>query len=219
MIKRSQQKEHCRKPSLEESIGKEIRALREERRLSNKELARGAGISTGFLSRIEHGMASPSIDTLSAIAKSLYVPVSTLFESHEQVGYLEFTRAGHGALLTRKGRNSSELLGTCPYGPVALRPVRITLLDEFDGIGCPLMGMALIYVVSGAITYTYADQDYSLRKGDSILFETSTPHSLSEVTRRPATLLIVCSHLDPTYFQAGYGSKRRKGLGALSSRP
>ncbi len=60
---------------LAQALGKRIRALREERRLTQEQLAYTAeGISSkGYLSEIEAGKKLPSLNALSAIAKRLGV--------------------------------------------------------------------------------------------------------------------------------------------------
>lgn len=52
-------------------IGEKIKLSREERKITQKELAKKAGISNTYLSDIERMRTSPSIKTLENIANSL----------------------------------------------------------------------------------------------------------------------------------------------------
>ena len=60
-------------------LGKGIRFYRQQRQLSQANLAEKAEISITFLSNIERGLKYPTSDTLSAIANVLGVEVFELF--------------------------------------------------------------------------------------------------------------------------------------------
>ncbi|MCL2441756.1 MAG: helix-turn-helix domain-containing protein [Treponema sp.] len=61
-------------------LGKGIRFFRQQRQLSQANLAEKAYISVTFLSNIERGIKYPTSDTLSAIANGLGVEVYELFQ-------------------------------------------------------------------------------------------------------------------------------------------
>ena len=65
---------------LRKIVGSNIHACRLNRQepLTQTELARRIGVKPGFISQIEAGKASPSVDTLAAIAEELKVPPSFL---------------------------------------------------------------------------------------------------------------------------------------------
>ena len=52
-------------------LGEAIRAKRKKRHLSQERLAEKADLSTVFISRVERGKESPSIDSLVKIARAL----------------------------------------------------------------------------------------------------------------------------------------------------
>jgi transcriptional regulator with XRE-family HTH domain len=56
-------------------LGDRIRARRKELRLSQGDLAEGAGMTASFISQVERGVTSPSIDSLYKISQALDVPV------------------------------------------------------------------------------------------------------------------------------------------------
>ena len=59
-------------------LGESVRAKRKEAGLSQERLAEKADLSTVFISRIERGVESPSLDNLVRIAKALGVRVRDL---------------------------------------------------------------------------------------------------------------------------------------------
>ena len=68
---------------LEAAIGRQVRALRKKLDMRVTELAKLAGLSSGMMSKIENGLTSPSLSTLSALSGALNVPVTALFLQFE----------------------------------------------------------------------------------------------------------------------------------------
>lgn len=65
-------------------IGKNIRELRQKRKLSQEKLARLTDISLNTLTKIESGFTKrPSIQTIHKIAKALGVSLDDLVECHK----------------------------------------------------------------------------------------------------------------------------------------
>jgi transcriptional regulator with XRE-family HTH domain len=59
-------------------LGEAVRAKRKEAGLSQEKLAEKADLSTVFISRIERGIESPTLDNLVKIARALGVRVRVL---------------------------------------------------------------------------------------------------------------------------------------------
>jgi transcriptional regulator with XRE-family HTH domain len=58
-----------------------LRRVREEQGLTQRDLARKAGITQGYVAQLEMGIRkNPSIETLRRLAKALGVPVTRLLE-------------------------------------------------------------------------------------------------------------------------------------------
>lgn len=60
-------------------VGLRIRELRNERHMSQEEVAFKAGISPAHLGQIERALKNPTIDTVAKIAAALDIPVASLF--------------------------------------------------------------------------------------------------------------------------------------------
>lgn len=60
-------------------LARDIRALRRSRNLTLTELSNMLGRSVGWLSQVERGISTPSIDDLRGLCKALGVPISLLF--------------------------------------------------------------------------------------------------------------------------------------------
>jgi transcriptional regulator with XRE-family HTH domain len=67
-------------------LGKRLKQLREERRLSQAKLAKRARLSREYVLRLEAGQQDPSLSTLTALAKALRVEVMKLLEPERPTG-------------------------------------------------------------------------------------------------------------------------------------
>ncbi len=61
-------------------LGETIRARRQKAALSQEKLAEKADLSTVFISRVERGKESPSVDSLVKIARALGVRAKDLVD-------------------------------------------------------------------------------------------------------------------------------------------
>jgi len=68
------------------TFGQYIRALREERGLTQNELATRAGLAVDSVRRIERGQLSPSLRSLSKLAGGMEISLHSLFGGYESPG-------------------------------------------------------------------------------------------------------------------------------------
>ncbi|WP_289054161.1 helix-turn-helix domain-containing protein [Carboxylicivirga marina] len=59
-------------------IGNSIKELRKEKGIKQLDLAKESGLSQTFLSQLEKGVKTPSLETLEKISKVLDIPVPVL---------------------------------------------------------------------------------------------------------------------------------------------
>ena len=84
-------KKHFSKESTGITVGKNLKRLRQEKGLSQAELAELAGLSKNFISYIENGKCGISSKTLASLANALRVELAQLYTtesslSNPQVG-------------------------------------------------------------------------------------------------------------------------------------
>src|ERR1022692_4060051 len=60
-------------------IGDRLRALREEKKLSQGDIEKRTGLLRCYISRVENGHTVPAIETLEKLARAMEVPMSQLF--------------------------------------------------------------------------------------------------------------------------------------------
>jgi transcriptional regulator with XRE-family HTH domain len=183
---------------LEVAIGRQVRAFRQKLDLTVAGLAKLAGISNGMLSKIENGLASPSLATLQSLASALHIPVTAFFRKYEEERDVSFVRAGEGLVIERRGTRAGhqyQLLGHSIGKNVAVEPYMITLTEESDVF--PIFqhsGMELIYMIEGEVGYRHANKTYSLTPGDSLFFDADAPHGPEELKKLPIRFLSVIAY-------------------------
>jgi transcriptional regulator with XRE-family HTH domain len=75
-------------------IGQRLRALREEKKLSQGEIEQRSGLLRCYISRVENGHTIPSIETLEKLARALQIPLYQLFYDGEEPPKLQIIPKG-----------------------------------------------------------------------------------------------------------------------------
>jgi transcriptional regulator with XRE-family HTH domain len=155
------------------SLGRDLRGLRKARNLTLSELALIIGRSVGFISQIERGLSTPTINDLLALAKALEVPVSWFFMADDgEDEEREFiVRAGsRRSLGTQEDGLVEELLSPDLGGSFEiLRSVFEPGVERRDMIRRETEEAG--YVVSGVLDLWIEDQLFHLKAGDSFRFD------------------------------------------------
>ncbi len=187
--------------SLESAIGTQVREFRQKLHMTVVELAKVAGLSAGMLSKIEHGLTSPSLNTLQNLARALHVPVTALFRRFEEERDASFVKAGKGLKIERRGTRAGhqyQLLGHTVGKSIGIEPYLITLTAESDVF--PIFqhaGVEFIYMLSGEVGYRHGAKTYILRPGDSLFFDADTPHGPEALRKLPIRFISIIVYPNP----------------------
>ena len=180
---------------LEAAIGTQVREFRQKLDMTVVELAKVAGLSAGMLSKIEHGLTSPSLSTLQNLAKALHVPVTALFRRFEEERDASFVKAGEGLKIERRGTRAGhqyQLLGHTVGKSIGMEPYLITLTDESDVF--PIFqhsGAEFLYMLEGEVGYRHGNKTYIMQPGDSLFFDADAPHGPEELRKLPIRFLSI----------------------------
>ena len=171
-----------------DKIGKRIRALRQERHLTLKELANQCGLSASFLSQVERGLSSASIASLHTIAKIMGVPLGTFFEDADHRPGAS-TRGTGRTMKNSVVKHTEESLIRLSNAMIKYtflsndfpgRQFEIVIGEIQPGTTYPLVpheGEEFGYVLEGHLKFMIEDQTYSLGPGDSYHFDAMRPHT------------------------------------------
>ncbi|PIE33722.1 hypothetical protein CSA56_10370 [candidate division KSB3 bacterium] len=169
-------------------IAQKIKELRTKKRLSIQELADKAGLTPGYLSKIENSEKPPPIPTLSKIAYALNVHISYFFDDEKSESGVSLVRKGERKEiigdLTQIGYRYETVIQRKPDSH--LNSFILTLPPEVDPQSVPYNshdGEELIYVIEGVMIFHYGDSEYQVSEGDSLYFPATSPHRIVRATK------------------------------------
>jgi transcriptional regulator with XRE-family HTH domain len=180
--------------------------------MSLRSLAREIGVSASLVSQIETGKSQPSVSTLYAITTALGITVESLFEARESVPRIAAAAPGTvlhalaafaadpgrriGPLVTPGERETLELdsgvvwerLGHVPGTDVDFLLVTYRPGGSSSGSGGLMRhtGTEYGFLTSGELVLTLGFDEYPLRPGDAVCFESTTPHRYRNDGEEPA---------------------------------
>ncbi|HEY2353010.1 MAG TPA: cupin domain-containing protein [Candidatus Acidoferrum sp.] len=174
--------------------GQRFRTLRARRGLSLAQVARATGVSVGFLSALERGQMRSSIATLRRIARFYRTNILSLFEAAEENPRL--VRPAQRKILETTPGVRMELLA---WGHTAMEP-HLFRVRPGGGSGASYAheGEEFLHLLRGEFEiWLRSGEHYRLKPGDSLYFESSTPHRWKNPGRSEAWLLWI--NTPPTF--------------------
>lgn len=156
------------------AIGNRLRAVRQERQMTIEQVAESTRLTKGFISRVERDKVSPSVSTLVAICDVLNLSIGDLFATTDA----QFVTADEAPRINLGGSGAFERL-LSPRRESRLQVIRSTVEPGGSG-GDDLYTvnseLEFLHVVSGTVTLSFSDGEWSLAPGDSITFDGREPH-------------------------------------------
>ncbi len=177
--------------SVAEALGARIRGWRQRRGLTVRQLASQCGVTPGFISQVERGLANPSLGSLYQIGRALGVPVEMFFREDGAAGSASGGAETSAAISTRAGpvvrlaeRRHLNLGGGIHWAK--LSPDEDSpheFLEIVMDVGASTGPVALrhggreyVVILEGVARFEIGFQHYTLYPGDSITFDSSIPH-------------------------------------------
>ncbi|NUR07055.1 MAG: cupin domain-containing protein [Nocardioidaceae bacterium] len=168
-------------------IGTKLRTARKLRGLTLDQVARSAGLTKGFVSRLERDDVSPSVASLVSVCDVLGLRVGELFDPPRT----SVIRAGEGQLINFGGEGAVERLVT-PGTQTALEVIHSVIEPGGNG-GEELYALSCdaecAYVLSGTVEVVLEDHTETLSAGDAMTFPGNSPHTWRNPGPRPCKVL------------------------------
>lgn len=173
------------------AVGRNVRALRQSRRLTIDALAAAAGVSRGTVIQIETARGNPSIGTLVALAAALRVGVASLID--DDAPRIVVRRAAAAARLwsSAAGSSAAFLIGSDPPDVVELWDWTLQPGDGFDGEAHTIGTREVLTVLSGRLDLRVGTAEQTLDTGDTVLFEAHAPHRYTGGGSEPVRFMMV----------------------------
>ena len=157
------------------TLGPRIRALRQERGLSVRQLAAEVGVSAATISQVERDINDPSLNTLRRIARALDTPIFDLFTVP-------------GASAPRVIRRDERILAHAAHGEIEYWRISPpgSKVEVLEGVLAPGTASSeevwahpaeeCAVVLSGTLLLEVGDEVHELTVGDSASFDSRCPH-------------------------------------------
>lgn len=206
-------------------LGRRVRAARLARRLTLEEVVSRAQFTVSWLSKLENGQLTPSLEGLVKLAEVLECGVDTLVQGLSIPPQYVVVKRGQGR--TEPARDSrggyvSECLAD-QWRDRAMNPVIVHL----SGVGNRQHpdnhdGERFLLVLEGQVKLEYGDELIHLDTGDSVYIYAAIPHVLAPAGRGTAKVLSVAYDPRPvaTPAEGGAGGRghRRSQKGSPAAR-
>lgn len=172
-------------------VGERLKSIREYHGLSQRELAKRAGVTNSTISMIEKNSVSPSVSSLKKVLQGIPMSLVEFFaedvdsESTQPVVY------GPDDLLDLSVNNVQLKLVGRAFGRRALAFMIETYKPGSD-TGADLYvhdGEEAGLVIDGAFELTVGNEVYTLRKGDSYYFDSTRPHRFRNPYNEPCQII------------------------------
>ena len=175
-------------------VGSRLRQVRERNRLSQRELAKRAGVSNATVSLVESGRLNPSIGNLKRILDGVPISMAEFFAVETEaeppkVFYL-------ASELKEIGRDAIS------YRQVAanLKTRALQILHEHFKPGADTGKIPLRHnseeggiVIKGRIELTVGNQTRVLEAGDAYYFDSTLPHRFRNISDGECELISACT--------------------------
>ena len=188
-------------------IGKKVRQLRREMKLSLRDLAKYSGTSASTIHKIESNTMVPSIAVLIKIAQALKKNVSYFIGEENATSAVVYIRPDDRQILFVE---NSKLTVENIASAISDSKLEVTLLHLRKGgtsgeIPLTHTGEEIKFCSKGKMQYTIESQQFILAPGDCLHFKSELPHSWKNVGKGDAEILSVCT---PPPFRSFFNKKK-----------
>jgi transcriptional regulator with XRE-family HTH domain len=168
-------------------IGAKLRAARTGRGLTLDQVAQAAGLTKGFVSRLERDDVSPSVASLVRVCEVLGLRVGDLFDPPAT----SVIRSGEGRLINFGGSGAVERLVT-PGTQTELEVIHSLIQpggtggEELYALACDV---ECVFVLSGTLEVVFENGTEVLDRGDAMTFPGSSHHTWKNSSLEPCEVL------------------------------
>ncbi|MDR1453979.1 MAG: XRE family transcriptional regulator [Candidatus Margulisbacteria bacterium] len=174
-------------------LGRKIRETREQKGLTLRKLAKDIGVSPSFISQVEQGKASPSVDSLTQIAKNLGVSSSYLLgEDDLGIGLLTSATSSIKNRFALEKLNSVQVKRLLPDNiNNNIEPALLVLepgagSEEITGQNS---GEEFLLLLDGQLDIKVNENIYTIPNGQTFYFPANSVYSFKNNTGAAAKVL------------------------------
>lgn len=174
-------------------IGKKIKNLRLKKGLTQEELGERTDLSKGYISQLERDLSSPSIETFFSILEVLGCTPKQFFDEEEREQKVVYREEDQTEYIDEE--KGYEIKWLVPESnEMEMEPIYLTLEEkgEFKQFE-PSLSETFAYILKGKIMITLGKQTYYAVSGESIYFQASEQHQISNVHNGRTELILIAT--------------------------
>lgn len=172
---------------MNEDIGRKIKNLRLRNGLTQQELADRAELTKGFISQLERGQVSPSVESLLDLIEILGSTPAEFFREGEEEQVV-FGAADYFEKVDEEGNSRKWIVPNAQKNQ--MEPLLVVIqphatLEEDN----PHVGEEFGYCLSGRLALYLGDKVYHVKAGESFYYQAKTRHRIANPGAKPAKFL------------------------------
>lgn len=161
-----------------EIIGNRIKEERLKRKLTLKQLSEMVGLSIGYLSQVERGYGTLSLNALEKLSAALDIEICKFFD-HSNDTDSQYVIHSHQRNMLQVSREYIQYSVTLPLANTAMRA---TVFEVYPTVEeeHPIFSHEeeeILYVLEGTLLFTLDKQEYVLNPGDCVHIPPHMEHS------------------------------------------
>ena len=164
-------------------LGRKLRLLRLRKKIALADLGRHTGLSPSLLSQLENGKMIPTLPTLARIAMVFNVGLDHFFGDKSGRKLFSIVRAGERMRFPeRPDMPAPSYFFECLTLATQAKGIQAYLAefpprDSADPAGHFHDGTEFVFVLEGSLSVRFQGELHELNAGDSLLLDSSEPHS------------------------------------------
>ncbi len=151
------------------------------------EVGKACGLSAGFISQIERGIASPSLSSLAAVASALGVGTDHFVQTHRAAGPFAPQAERRADTVGKYAVTYERISRSLPGGRI--NAVVMNMPPGHQSRRMRHDGEELVFVLEGEVLAAIDGEQRVLRAQDSAHFNSDSTHNLKNVSNAPAKVL------------------------------
>lgn len=174
-------------------IAQNLKKIREERNLSQGQLAEMAGLSKVVISQIEKGDSNPTINTIWKLTGALNLPYTSLLEPNSQKT-LHVKRKD----VSQLDEDKYHVLSYYPKSAERNFEVYQVVMEngcDHLSIGHSSRSYEYLMLTEGKISVVVGEKEYVLEEDDGLFFDAFVPHRYINREGKTAKMVMIVQYL------------------------
>jgi transcriptional regulator with XRE-family HTH domain len=177
---------------MDNEVGMRLRMVREKKGLSQRTLAKVAGVPSSTISLIESGGTNPSVGSLKRLLGAIDMPLGEFFNLEAAKEERFYFRSSELIEIGKDGVSYRQL-GSMASSSIQMLYEVYQSGAESGRVMLSHAGEEVGIVISGKLEVTVSGEKQVLEAGDAYLFASTKPHRFRNVGKEKCVVVSACT--------------------------